>query len=289
MREYKSGKYEQALKEYEKLIQRKNDDPRLRFNAGTAAYRNRQFDEAAKQFDEAVTAPDLQLQEKAYYNRGNTFYHLGEAALDPNAKTETWKKAVQDYENSLRLDPQDADAKFNYEFVKKRIEELKQQQQKNQQNKSDKNEDQNQDQQQQQQQNESKEDKKQDQQQQNQSQNQQQKQEQEQNKPDQKKDSSKQNQNQDAQQKQEQEQKQQQAKQDQQKKDEKKQQQAKQAKQSKDKPEEESQEQQAAVAAGQMTPEQALQLLDAQKGDDQWMPSKPNTKPTEPNKPVKDW
>ena len=71
------------------------------FNAGAAAYRNRKFDEAAKQFDEAVTAPDLKLQEHAYFNRGNTLYYLGESNPDPSSRTETWKKAVQDYEKAL--------------------------------------------------------------------------------------------------------------------------------------------------------------------------------------------
>ena len=72
--------------EYEELLQRKGDDPRLRFNAGAAAYRNRQFDEAAKQFDEAVAAPDLNLQALAYYNRGNTHYRLGESIPDPSKR-----------------------------------------------------------------------------------------------------------------------------------------------------------------------------------------------------------
>ena len=39
MREYNAGKYDQALKEYEKLLENKKDDPRLHFNAGAAAYR----------------------------------------------------------------------------------------------------------------------------------------------------------------------------------------------------------------------------------------------------------
>jgi Ca-activated chloride channel family protein len=282
LREYKAGKYDQALKEYEQLLERKADDPRLRFNAGAAAYRNGRFDEAAKHFEAAAVSPDLSLQEQAYYNRGNTFYHLGENNPDPAQRTETWKKAVEDYQNSLNLNPQDTDAKFNYEFVKKKIEELKQQQQQSQQNKSDQNkdQDQNQDQQQQQQQDQQKQDSKKDQ--------EQKSQQQDQNKSEQKQDSAKQNQDG----KKEEEKKQQAAKKEQQKKDEqeKQQKQAKQAKASKGSPDDKSDEQQtAAAAAGQMTPEQAQQLLDTQKGDEQMLPSKPNAKPVDPSRPVKDW
>src|SRR4029077_6379045 len=124
----------------------------LHFNAGTAAYREKKFDEAAKEFDAALTAPDLKLQGLSYYNRGNTLFHLGQQNPDPTKKTETWKGALKDFESSLKLNPQDADAKHNYEFVKKRLEELKQQQQKQDKNDKNQNQDKDQDKDQQQQQ-----------------------------------------------------------------------------------------------------------------------------------------
>jgi Ca-activated chloride channel homolog len=129
LREYKAGNYDQALKEYEQLLKRKSDDPRLHFNAGAAAYRNRQFEEAAKQFNATLSSPDLKLQGLAYYNEGNSLYHLGERNPDPKKRTEAWEKALQDYQSTVKLSPQDADAKSNYEFVKRKLEELKQQQQ----------------------------------------------------------------------------------------------------------------------------------------------------------------
>ena len=129
LREYKAGNYDQALKEYEQLLKRKSDDPRLHFNAGAAAYRNRQFEDAAKQFNATLTSPDLKLQGLAYYNEGNSLYHLGERNPDPKKRTEAWEKALQDYDSARKLSPQDADAKSNYEFVKRKLEELKQQQQ----------------------------------------------------------------------------------------------------------------------------------------------------------------
>jgi len=130
LREYQAGKYDEALKEYERLLHRKSDDPRLHFNAGAAAYRNEEFDEAAKQFNESLASPDLNLQARAYYNRGNSLFHLGERDTDPAKRTEAWQKSLKDYESTLKLNERDADAKFNYEYVKKKLEELKQQQQK---------------------------------------------------------------------------------------------------------------------------------------------------------------
>jgi Ca-activated chloride channel family protein len=43
------------------------------------------------------------------------------------------------------------------------------------------------------------------------------------------------------------------------------------------------------VAPGQMTPEEAKKLLDAQKGDEQVLQLKPQGKPENNNRPVKDW
>jgi hypothetical protein len=43
------------------------------------------------------------------------------------------------------------------------------------------------------------------------------------------------------------------------------------------------------TAAGQMTPEEAKHLLDAQKGDEQVLQMKPQGKPQDSQKPVKDW
>jgi len=130
LREYRSGNYEEALKDYEALLKKKSDDPRLHFNAGAAAYRMKKFDEAAKEFNAAIATPDLKLQALAYYNRANAQYWLGEKNADTSKRSEVWQKAIQDYDSSLKLDPQDTDAKFNRDLVKKKLEELKQQQQK---------------------------------------------------------------------------------------------------------------------------------------------------------------
>lgn len=287
LREYKAGNYDQAVKDYEQLLQRNADDPRLHFNAGAAAYRNQQFDEAAKQFNDAIATPDLKLQSSAYYNHGNSMYRLGEALPDPSKRTEAWEKSLKDYELSMKLAPQDADAKFNHEFVKKRLEELKQQQQQSKQDKSD-NKDQNQQNQQNQNQDQNqKQD--QNQQQQNQQQQQAQQNQQQQNQSQQNQSQQQNAQQQQAQQQQaEEDQKQQQAAKQQQQEQQQKQQQAQASKPSEQSKEKEKQDA-AAYAAGQMTQEQAEQLLDAAKAEEKMLQPKSQGKPSERPRPLKDW
>ncbi len=137
LRHYEQGNYSTARKEYEALAKENPKDPRLHFNAGAAAYRERNYVNAAASFEAALTAEELSLQEKAYYNLGNARYQLGETEQEPAEKAKNWELAVKQYETALKLKPDDQEARSNLEFVRKRIEDLKAQQ------KDEKKEDQN--------------------------------------------------------------------------------------------------------------------------------------------------
>jgi Ca-activated chloride channel family protein len=117
LHEYNQGKFEDALKDYDQLLEKKSDDPRLHFNAGAAAYQSQKMTDAAREFNEAATnsANDLPLQQRAYYNEGNTYYRLGQQIQDPAKKQEAWENALQFYTNALVLNRQDPDAAFNRE------------------------------------------------------------------------------------------------------------------------------------------------------------------------------
>ena len=136
LREYNDGNYDASLKDYDKALEKKKDDPRLHFNAGAAAYQSKQLDQAEKEFNEALASPDLLLRQRAYYNLGNTLYRKGQGVPDAQKKQETWETALKQYQSALKLNQQDSDAKFNHEFVQKQLEELKKQQQKSQQSQS---------------------------------------------------------------------------------------------------------------------------------------------------------
>jgi Ca-activated chloride channel family protein len=121
LRQYKAGRYERALKEYEKLLQERPNEPHLHYNAGLAAFQNKQYEQAFRHFNAALVSQDLELQQKAYYNLGNTSVRSGDNEQDLSAKQKLWEEAITHYQRSLKLNPKDADALFNIEFVTGRI------------------------------------------------------------------------------------------------------------------------------------------------------------------------
>jgi len=148
LKHYQQGNYGTALKEFEALSRENPKDSRLLYNAGTAAYRNHNFESATENFRAATLAEDIALQQNAYYNLGNSLFQLGEQQADPKDRAKNWELAIKQYETALKLKNEDADAKHNLEFLRKKLEELKQQQKdqnKDQQDEKDQDKDQNKD------------------------------------------------------------------------------------------------------------------------------------------------
>ncbi len=126
---YQRGDYKGALAEYERLLTKSPREPRLSYNAGNAAFQAGLYGRATELFADSLTAPDLQLQQQAFYNLGNASYRLGEQAETPDEKTRTWQRALDNYKAAMELNPADADAQFNHDLVKRKLEELQKQQQ----------------------------------------------------------------------------------------------------------------------------------------------------------------
>jgi Ca-activated chloride channel homolog len=280
LKDYQRGKFSKARTEFERLSKKSPEDTRLRYNAGAAAFGEEDYDTAAKHFTASLSSQDLKLQEQSYYNLGNTHFRIGEKTQDAKDKQQQWEQAIHQYESALKLDPNDADAKVNLDVVKQKLEELKKQQEQQKQQQQDKQDQQKDDK------NENKDDQqKQDQQKQDQDKKDQQKKDEEQQKQD------KSEQEKKDQQKQEQEKKDQESKQQQEKSDEQKKEDQQQAQDQRGKEPGKEAQQQNYARVMQMTPQQAQQLLDAQKNEERAMMFQPLV--TRTNKPkdrvFKDW
>ncbi len=130
---YNRGEYSLAAKEYKAAAKKAPDKAQLQFNLGAAAYKEKKYKEALAAFQTAIKVREVPLQNKAYYNMGNTLYRQGEETekSKPQNSIKHWEKSIKAYEGALKLDPDDKDAHFNQEFVKKKLEALKKKQKQN--------------------------------------------------------------------------------------------------------------------------------------------------------------
>src|SRR5439155_24930821 len=92
---------------------------------GAAAYKLKDYSKALESFSQALLSPKTLLQSKSHYNLGNTLYQRGEAQKGDDKKLSDWTNALHQYEKKLKLETKKKDAKENYDYVKKKIEELK--------------------------------------------------------------------------------------------------------------------------------------------------------------------
>ena len=128
---YEQQKYPEAYEHFEKTLQENpgaRQTDRIQFDAGAAAYKMKDYNKALQSFSQALLSKNPHLQSESHYNLGNTLYQRGEAEKSDEKKLSNWESALPHYEETLKADPQNKNAKDNYEYVKKKIEELKKKQ-----------------------------------------------------------------------------------------------------------------------------------------------------------------
>ena len=139
---YNSGDMIKARNIYEKLYKKVPNSDAIKFGLGTTAFRQKDQNTAKDFLGSVKNSNDPILASKAFYNLGELF--VGEN--DFNSGLLMYKKAII-------LNPNDTDAKINYELLKRKIQNQDKQNQ-DEQNQDQQNQDQqNQDQQNQDQQN----------------------------------------------------------------------------------------------------------------------------------------
>ena len=128
-RDYRKENYKEAEIEYRKGIVKDSLSVASNYNLAADLYRQNNSQEAQKVFDRIKeVAPASEYAADYYYN-------LGDVAI----ANQDWQTAVTAFEQSLLLNPGDMDAKENYIYAKKKLQD-----QQNQQQNQDQNQDQNQ-------------------------------------------------------------------------------------------------------------------------------------------------
>jgi len=117
-----------SLKKYQEALENDWESDIINFNIGTAYYKNGNFFQAIEHLQKSLLAQDEALQQKTHYNLGNALYKLGIAKenVDAAFAVLSLEQSLKQYESALNLDTSDQDTQFNYDFVKKELERLKQ-------------------------------------------------------------------------------------------------------------------------------------------------------------------
>lgn len=125
---YQKGNFPDAYQQFQDVLKAHPETQatdKLQFGSGAAAFKMKDYNKALESLSQALLSTDPGLQAKSHYNLGNTLYERGDAQKADDKKLTDWQNALQHYEQTLKLDPKNNEAKENYEFVKKKIEDLK--------------------------------------------------------------------------------------------------------------------------------------------------------------------
>ena len=107
MLNYQKQNYKAAEEYYESVLQNDDSNSKAYFGKGSSLYMQNDLKNAEISFNESIADSEKLLQSKAYFNLGNISY-----------KNNKMDEALQFYKKALELNPDDDEARFNYEFIK---------------------------------------------------------------------------------------------------------------------------------------------------------------------------
>jgi Ca-activated chloride channel family protein len=114
---YQEKRYKSALQEFLSAKGIKPDLPELKNNTASTLYQLKKYQEALEEFSSINPEKSGISRSDFLYNLANSYFRVGQ-----------YDKALENYKNSLLIDPDDLDAKKNYEITLQKLNEQKKQQ-----------------------------------------------------------------------------------------------------------------------------------------------------------------
>jgi len=148
-REYEKEKFSESEISYRKAADKNSESSDAVFNTGDALYRQKKFEDAGKQFSANYGMNDDILKKSA------SLYNLGNSLLMANKIRES----IDAYKGSLKLYPDNMEAKYNLAYAQDLLKQQEQQQQQQNKDQNNENKDQQKEQEQQNEQNQDQENK----------------------------------------------------------------------------------------------------------------------------------
>lgn len=119
---YKKNNFKEASKNFDNAYNFMPNNNIIRFNKAATLYKQKKYTEAQNIYLGLLKDKNIEtsLKEKTYYNLGNTMYRMAEQANYP----QFYGNSLAYYQKALDINSEDKKAKENYDFVKKKIEDL---------------------------------------------------------------------------------------------------------------------------------------------------------------------
>lgn len=111
---YERLRYDDAAERYSHALELSDSCYEATFNLGDALYKAKEYDKAGEIFG-ALAADSLRSDKdraQALYNLGNTLF-----------QQKKYREALDAFKQSLKLNPDDREAKYNYAYTKKFVED----------------------------------------------------------------------------------------------------------------------------------------------------------------------
>ena len=126
---FDEGRYTASAEAYARALERRPNDASLLYNYGVSLYRSKDYKGAREAFEKALLYAKPEVQERAFFNLGNSLYHLGKEALGEDALAEDeiarahalWTQAKEHFESARELNPNATDATANAQSVAKSL------------------------------------------------------------------------------------------------------------------------------------------------------------------------
>lgn len=132
-RQYERKEYERSVESYEKALSHNATSFEAQYDLASALVRTERYD-AAEKLLSTLSLDTL----RSDIERGEVAYNLGNTQF----AQQKYKEALESFRQAMRLNPDDQEAKYNYAYTKRLLQEQEQQQNQQEQNE---NQEQNQD------------------------------------------------------------------------------------------------------------------------------------------------
>ena len=126
---YAAGDYTAATQKYQAALRLQPDDAAIHFDLGDAYYQRQLYADALTHYEKALQTAGPELEARLRYNLGNAEYQQALEALNTLQDALTPARAAMAYyRDSLALEPERADTRYNLEMSLRLLREIERRQ-----------------------------------------------------------------------------------------------------------------------------------------------------------------